>query len=149
MTDLAHPGTHTDALVAKLDAAGFVVGDAGPPAHRTPPQRHGWQGTPTSSRFIDYVIVHQLDHAMDGSLGTPDDSTDFRWQVTCVAATRSTCDALVAAVNDALIGQTLTVAGRTVPRIRPDGGAATHREDDAGGQSYRFVAMPRFAAWSH
>lgn len=138
---LADPRTHDDALVAKLIDAGLVVGDAA-----DPDDPFGWQGVPGQSRFIPYAVVYPLDHLYDGSLGCPDTDSDLSWQVTCVGSTREQCDWVRAEVAAALIGQTLTVAGRSVPRIRPDGGAGTRRDDTV--QPPVFIATPRFAAVS-
>lgn len=138
---LADPTTHTTALVALLEAADLVVGDCAPP---TVPY-----GRQNSSRFIPYCVVYQYGQSFDGSLGCPDDDSDLEWQVTCVADTRAACDTLRHQVNTALIGQSLTVSGRTVPRIRANGGAYTHRERaESPSQVTNFVAMPRFAAYS-
>jgi len=140
---LANPSTHTTAVVDLLIAAGIVCGDAAPPEG----VRYGRQN---AHEFIPYAVVYQLDQTFDGSLGLPDDDSDLSWQVTCAADTRAACDALRHAVNVALIGATLTVTGRTVPRIRADGGQATFRERaESPSQVTNFVAMPRFAAWSH
>ena len=140
---LANPSTHTTAIVTALQAAGLVVGDAAPPTVS--------YGAQTPQTFTGYVVVYPLTETFDGSLGGPFDDADFTWQVTCVADTRAACDALVHAVNAALIGQTLTVAGRTVPQIRPvEGAPLTRREDDPPpAQTYRYVATPQYAAWSH
>lgn len=142
---LANPATHTTALVAKLQTADIVTGDADRPT-----VKHGWQGTPMASTFIPYCMVWPLDTVLDGSLGAPDDDAEFRWQVTCIADTRLACETLVHAVNTALVGETLTVSGRTVPRIRPDGGGAVTPENEPPPSRVRkYVAMPRYAAWSH
>lgn len=138
---LADPRTHDDALVAKVAAAGVVVGDA-----TDPTSPHGWQGTPGQSTFIPYAVVYPLDQIYDGSLGCPDTDADLSWQVTCVGSTREQCDWVRGKVAAALIGQTLTVAGRSIPRIRPDGGASTRRDDTV--QPAVFIATPRFAAVS-
>ena len=138
---LADSTTHTTALVALLATAGVVVGDA-----TAPTVRYAWQGTPGRSRFIPYAVVYLLDQAFDGSLGCPDSDSDLSWQVTCIGETRATCDTVRHAVNTALIGASLTVAGRSVARIRAEGGAAIRRDDSLA--PALFIATPRFAAWS-
>jgi len=138
---LADPRTHDNALVAALVAAELVVGDGGDPT-----EAFGWQGTPGGSQFVPYVIVHPLVQTFDGGLGCPDVDSDLGWQVTCVGATREQCDWVRHEVNTALIGQALTVTGRSVTRVRADGGAGTRRDDTT--QPPLFIATPRFAALS-
>lgn len=138
---LADPRTHDDALVAALVAADLVVGDGGDP---TDP--FGWQGAPGSSQFQPYVIVYPLTQTFDGGLGCSDSDSDLSWQVTCVGATREQCDWIRHEVNTALIGQALTVSGRSVARVRADGGAGTRRDDTT--QPPLFIATPRYAALS-
>ena len=138
---LADPTTHTSAVVAALQAAGVVTGDA-----TAPTVRYAWQGTPGRSRFIPYAVVYELDETFDGSLGCPDSDADFRWQVTCVGSTRVECATVRHAVNTALVGASLTVAGRSVLRVRADGGAGTRRDDSV--TPHLFIATPRYAAWS-
>lgn len=138
---LANPRTHDDAFVEALVDAGLVVGDGG-----NPTDPYGWQGAPGHSDFIPYAIVYPLTQDFDGSLGCPDTDSDFGWQVTCVGATRQQCDWVRNAVNEALIGQHLTVDGRVVHRVRADGGAGTRRDDTT--QPPLFIATPRFAALS-
>lgn len=138
---LANPTPHTTALVALLQAADVVTGDA-----TAPTVRYGWQGTPGRSTFIPYAVVYELDQSFDGTLGCPDSDSDFSWQVTCIGATRADCGTVRHAVNTALVGASLTVSGRSVPRIRADGGAAVRRDDSV--TPALFISTPRFAAWS-
>ena len=138
---LANPSTHTSALVELLQDAGVVVGDA-----TAPLVKYGWQGTPGRSTFIGYAVVYDLDETFDGSLGCPDTDTDFRWQVTCIGSTRPECASVRHAVNEALIGASLTIVGRSVPRIRSDGGAGIFRDQSV--TPALFISTPRYAAWS-
>jgi hypothetical protein len=139
----ADPREHNDAFIALLEAAGLVVGDA-----TKPKGAHGWQGIPGQSPpFIPYVIVHPLGQTFDGSLGCPDTDSDVAWQVTVVGSTREQTDSLKARVDAAVIGQSLTVAGRFVPRIRPEPSADQTRRDDTV-QPASFIATPRYAAMS-
>ena len=139
---LADPRTHTDAVVAALVAAGLVVGDGG-----SPPDPFGWAGTPGQSQFHAYAIVYPLGQVFDGTLGCPDVDSDLRWQVTCVGASREQAEWVQHQTQTALIGAVLTVAGRSVPRVRPDGGAGVRRDDTT--QPPLFLSTPRFAAQSH
>lgn len=140
---LANPTTHTAALIAVLEDAGVIVGDAGAPAK---PTKFAWQGTPGRSTFLPYAVVYELDQSFDGTLGCPDSDSDFSWQVTCIGSTRAECSTVRHAVNTALIGQSLTVAGRGVPRIRSDGGSAIRRDESVN--PTLFISTPRFAAYS-
>ena len=140
---LANPTTHTAPLVALLQGAGVVVGDAAAPAA---PTKFAWQGTPGRSTFIPYAVVYELDQTFDGTLGCPDSDSDFSWQVTCIGSTREQCGTVRHAVNTALIGQGLSVTGRGVPRIRAEGGAAIRRDESV--KPTLFIATPRYAAWS-
>lgn len=139
---LADPRTHTDAVVSALEATGLIVGDGGNP---TVP--FGWSGTPGQSQFSPYVLVYPLGQSFDGALGCPDEDSDLRWQVTCVGAAREQAEWVQHEVQEALIGSVLTVAGRFVPRVRPDGGAGVRRDDST--QPPLFISTPRFAAQSH
>lgn len=138
---LADPRTHHDAIIAAIDAAGVVVGDG-----TYPTDDYGWQGGPGVSAFIGYAIVYPLSQEFDGSLGCPDTDADIAWQVTCVGATRRQADAVAHAVNTALVGNTLTVAGRSVPRMIRDGGSGARRDDSV--QPAQFIATPRYSLMS-
>lgn len=139
---LADPTPHTSAVVAALRSAGIVTGDADKPNERWGPQTR----TP-GGLFIPYAVVYYLEQSFDGTLGCPDDDSDFRWQVTCTGDTRQACDSLRHAVDVALIGQALTVAGRTVLRVRADGGAGTRRDDSTIPPV--FISTPHYAAYSN
>lgn len=142
MNDIADPRTHDDAFVAALVAAGLVVGDG-----TDPTEPHGWRAAPGQSEFIAYVIVYPLTAAFDGGLACSFNETTFAWQVTCVAETRERCDWLRHRVDQAVIGRELTVAGRSVPLIRPDGGTGT-RPENRDGRPQLFLATPRYTATS-
>lgn len=139
---LASPVTHTAALIATLEDATVVVAER----DGSKKVKHGWQGSPGRSSFIGYAVVDDLDITFDGSLGCPDDDAEFRWQVTCVGSTRAECAAVVHAVNTAVIGASLTVVGRSVLRVRADGGFGIRRDESINPPLY--IATPRYAAWS-
>mgnify|MGYP003511003203 FL=1 len=142
---LANPATHTDALVALLRATGLVVGDAGNPAA---PVKYGYQAT-RGGTFIAYCVVWPLEQTHDGPLGCPDDYSEFGWQVTCIGDTRSSCEAIRFQVDQALIGQPLSVAGRTVLRIRAStDGARQVRPDLTIPTKPVLISTPRYAAFS-
>lgn len=140
---LANPATHTDALVALLRTAGLVVGDAAPPG-----EKFGAQAS-RGGTFIDYCIVYPLNQTHDGPIGCPDDYSEFSWQVTCVGETRSACETVRFTVDQALIGHTLTVTGRSVLRIRSsDGGARQVRIDQTNPARPVLISTPHYAAFS-
>lgn len=138
---LADPRTHDDAIVDLLEDAGIVVGDG-----TYPEDDYGWQGVPGQSNFVPYAIVYPLRQTFDGSLGCPDTDSELRWQITCVGRTREQCDWVLHRVDETLIGRSLTVSGRSIPRIRADGGAGVRRDDTV--QPPVFIATPQYAAWS-
>lgn len=141
---LANPSTHTDAFVALLRAAGIVTGDAAPPPSGT----FGHLAT-RGGTFVPYCMVWPLDQSHDGSIGAPDDYSDFSWQVTCIGDTRATCQDLLFRVDQALVGQPLTVASRTVLRIRAaDSGARQVRPDNTNPTRPVLISTPRYAAFS-
>lgn len=138
---IANPTPHTSALVALLAASGVVTGDA-----TAPTDNYAWQGAPGRSTFIPYAVVYELDQTFDGALGCPDDDSDFSWQVTCVGSTRAEVGTVRHAVNTALVGSSLAVSGRSVARIRAEGGAAIRRDESV--KPTLFISTPRYAAWS-
>lgn len=141
---LANPSTHTDAFVALLRAAGIPTGDAAPPPSGT----FGHLAT-RGGTFVPYCTVWPLGQSHDGPIGAPDNYSDFGWQVTCVGDTRAACEQLRFRVDQALIGQPLTVAGRTVLRIRPDeSGASQVRPDNSNPARPVLISTPRYAAFS-
>lgn len=134
--------THNDAVIGTLEAAGLTVGDG-----EDPTSPFGWAGVPGQSVFAPYVIVYPLSGELDGSLGCPDTDGDLSWQVTCVGSTREQCDWLLDTTVTALVGTgTLTVAGRSIPRVRLETPGGTRRDDST--DPALFIATPRFAAWT-
>lgn len=134
--------THTDAIVAKIEAQGLVTGDA-----TDPDTAFGWQSTPGQSQFIPYVIVYPLlGGTFDGSLGCPDDDAELLWQATCVGSTRTQCEWVLDEVNDALVGQIVVVDSRAVKRISADVLGGARRDDTV--QPPTFIATPRYRALS-
>jgi hypothetical protein len=137
--------THTDAVVAKLVAAGRVVGDADEPS-----AAHGWQGAVGQSAFISYTIVYPLiGGVFDGSLGEPDDDASLIWQLTCVGASRQQAEFEADASLAALVGQSLTVADRSISRVWADLAAGGARRDDTGAGQPLFLSTPRIRVESY
>lgn len=141
MTSLASFRTHTDAIVAKLQAAGLPVGDADRPS-----ATHGLQ-PPTATgerKFIAYVVVYPLiGGTFDGTLAEPNDDASLIYQLTCVGASRSQAEYVADAALAALIGQPLTVAGRSVSRVWADLAAGGARRDDTAAGEPLFISTPR------
>lgn len=146
MPDLAKLRTHTDAVVDALNGS-MKVFDAGAPDLNTSPGSDGWgwQGDGAGlGKFKPYCVVYPLAGGVfDGPLGCPDDDASLTFQVTCVGATRAQCEWACDTVNDLLIGQPLTVAGRFVYRVWADmAGGGVRRDDEV--QPPVFIATPRY-----
>lgn len=145
MADLASLNSHTSAIVDALDAV-VKTFDAGAPPLDTigGGEGWGWQGAPEITPFKKYCIVYPLSGGVfDGPLGCPDDDASLIWQVTCVGATRPQCESVVDRVNDTLIGQPLSIAGRFVTRVWADMAGGGVRRDDTV-QPPVFIATPRY-----
>lgn len=145
MTQIASLRAHTDAFIAALEAeltaTVAVVGDAKKPAGA------GWQGTPGQSDFVPYAIVYPWSgFTFDGNLTGFQDNADLEWQITCVGRTREQCEWLQDAAF-ALIGQPLTVAGRSVPLIRLGSAGGGVREDETVAPKV-WMSTPQLAVWS-
>lgn len=123
----ADPGAHTDAILAKLQAAGLTVGDARAPAAGGPP----------------YVVLYPLGvRQVDGSVARPWDDAEMAWQTTCVGRTRAEAEWLARKVGEALDGA-IAVQGRATLWLQPDVGGGVQREDTSGAPPL-FIATPRW-----
>lgn len=113
------PRTHTDAVVALIDAATSVpVGDMVAPSS------------------YPHITVFAFDGGeIDGTLGTPDDDLDMPFQVTCASHDRRQCQFLQNLVRQTLLAQTLTVTGRGLFRVRLESPAGV-RVDETLGESF-------------
>lgn len=121
--------THTDALIAALQAMGLEVGDAVAPDD-TPP----------------YVVVYAIPGGTaSGTLARPDDDAELVYQVTCVGLTRQQAEWLADKALT-LLETPLSVSGRSIARVALDLHAGVSR-DDSRTPPY-FVAMPRFRLYS-
>lgn len=125
---------HTTGVVAALEAAGLVVGDG-----YRPTVDHGWR---KPGVFISYCIVYPLANNFDGTLDDTYDDLDAGFQVTCVGGTRAGVQAVEDTVNDALLDGTVTVTGRTVMQVRPDGGGLLRRDETV--TPYVYLSTPRY-----
>ena len=116
---IANPLTHTDAVVAAVDAAVSVpVGDGEAPA------------------TLPHVVVYAVDGgSVSGPLGAPDDDVDMPFRVICVAdgdLARKAVQWLQHATRSALLDQTVTVAGRSLIRVTLEVPGGVRRDDDLG-----------------
>lgn len=146
MTSLASLRLHSNAmkaaLVAAFGATTTTVGDG------EVPKSFGWSGVPGQSIFVPYVVLYPLGAHFDGPIGdNADDDADLRYQVTCVGETREQAEGVTDVVIAALVGQTLTVAGRSVSRITLDDAAGGVRPD-VSVDPIVFMSTPRFSLYS-
>lgn len=145
MTNLASTRTHTDAVIAKLAAAGLTVGDG-----QDPTAAHGWQAAVGTSVFVPYVIVYPIPGGtFDGTLADHSDDADLVWQLTCVGATRAQAEYVVDAALAALVAQPLAVAGRSIGKVSADAPGGGVRRDDTAAGVPLFIATPRVRAMSY
>jgi hypothetical protein len=117
------------------------VGDALKPASA------GWQGAPGESEFVPYMIVWALPGQFNGTIGDPQDDAELSYQVTCVGETREQAEWVADKAIDALVGQTITVTGRSVMQYIELGDTGTTRRDDDVKPSV-FIATPRFDVYT-
>lgn len=80
----------TDAIIVALEATGVPIGDG------VEPVGAGWQGTPGQSDFVGYVVVHPISGGIaDGSIDQPQADGRYVYQLSCHAASRRQCQALI------------------------------------------------------
>ncbi len=120
---------HTDAVIARLQALGLTVGDAEAPVGAAPP----------------YAVVYPIAGGQTGGvLAAPDDDAELVVQVTCVGTSRKQAEWL----EDKAMGllTSLSVTGRSVPRVALDSFGGVFRDDAKSPPLY--VAVPRFRIYS-
>jgi hypothetical protein len=105
---VAAAGPHTAAVAEKLTIAGLLVGRG------TKPVGAGWQGEPDASTHKAYVILYPSPGRTDGDLGDPHEYLDYQVQATIVAATQEGVEIVADIVKATLVGQRITVTGRSV-----------------------------------
>lgn len=116
----------TDAVIAVLEDAGLVVGDAEKP--KTDPC--GWAGAPGKSNFVPYVVVYPLaGGTIDGTLDGPHEDAWPLYQLTSVGATRAQAEWTADVARDALLANTLAVTGRRITHVQIDELAGARRDD--------------------
>ena len=108
---------HTDAVIAKLaGTSGFSTFDSNAPAPEDRPEK--------------YVVVYPIPGgSRGGTLAGPFDDAEIVYQVTCVGQTRQQAEWVRDKVEAALLTG-ITVSGRHIPLVRPEGGDdGTYRDD--------------------
>jgi len=126
VTELHVARSTTDAVVYNLDAAELVVGDG------EKPDAGGWQGSPGSSTFVGYVVVHPIPGGTtDGTLEAPEERAEALYQLSAVGATRQQAEFIADRTREVMLQWPLVIAGRVVDLVSTDtlGGAV---RDDAG-----------------
>jgi hypothetical protein len=106
------------------------------------PDGAGWQGPAGDSEFWPYIVVHDLRSLFDGPMNGPEEDGETSIQTTCVGCVPSQARRVADRVRDALLTQAITVDGRRVTRVRPDGGHGVERDDAV--TPPLFCAAPRF-----
>lgn len=120
--------THTDGVIARLEALGLTVGDAVAP-DASPP----------------YVVVYPIaGGGTSGTLAAPDDDAELIFQVTCVGVSREQAEWLADKALSLLTS--VTVTGRSVPRVSLDSFGGVVRDDTA--TPTLWTAFPRFRLYS-
>ena len=127
----------TNAVVALLTNAGYVVGDGQKAA------AGGWAGAPGQSAFAPYVDVHPLQGGfVDGTIDSPDADVFPDYQMMSVGATREQAELLSDKVRTTLASAVFALTGRSVVRVRFDFPGGAVRDDDA--QPPLFYTPDRF-----
>lgn len=114
---------HTDAIIAALQAAGLIVGDAKNPG--VPPP---------------YAVVYPIPGgSRSGSLDDPHEDAELVFQVTCIGSSREQAEWVVDKAEGILSG--VTVTGRRI-FLSVDSNPGVFRDDDVSPPL--FQATPRF-----
>lgn len=115
--------SHTDALIDRLEAEGLRVGDARAPGE------------------APYLVVYPIPGGdFGGTLAAPNDDAELVRQVSCVGTTREQAEWWADRAIRALTS--ITVTGRAILRVEPEGPPGVFRDDDASPPV--FVAPVRF-----
>lgn len=125
MIQVAPSTPHTDAVISLLEAADLIVGRA---LH---PEGGGWQGEPGRADYVPYDVVYPAPGTPDGNLAEPLEYLDYKAQITCWGATETQAEQEADRVRAAVVGQLLTVAGRSSYRIQQPPGSRHVRRDDS------------------
>ena len=108
MTEIGQ-NAHALAIVAALEADGLVVGDVAAPRQGNPPKI-----------VAPCVVVHMVPGGeIDGTAGDPDEWADARFQLTAVGKVAAEARWYADRAAAALAANGVTVAGRSIRRLRP------------------------------
>jgi hypothetical protein len=99
---------HTDAVYDALTNAGLFVGRG------VKPDGSGWQGEPSATVYVPYVVLYPSPGMTDGDLCDVNEYLDYQVQATCVAATQEGAEAVADQVKTVLAGRRLAVTGRSL-----------------------------------
>lgn len=118
---------HTDAVIAKLQSLGLIVGDAEAP-----------EGAEEK-----YAVVYQIlpSGSFSGTLENPNEDAHLVYQVTCVGRIRAQAEWVLDKALGILDGFD-GIPERVVSRVIFQGGAGVERDDDQ--DPPLFYATPRF-----
>lgn len=115
---------HADAVKAAWEAEGLNVGD-GRREHNPP-----------------CIVLYDLSTGdLDGTVGAPDRDVSWPFQGTCIGDTPEMARWVADKARDGLVG--LTVSGRRVMRVVPEGGGPLTRDDDTADDPL-FALTPRW-----
>lgn len=129
--------TLTDALLTALTDAGLRVGDG------ETPDGVGWQGTPDSSTFLSYCVLHpMLGGHSTGSIGAPHGDKEILYQVSCYGPDRAAAEVVAGLVEDVMLAARPTMTGHKVRYVDDDALGGARRDDQA--QPPLWVAVPRY-----
>lgn len=134
---IARSAPHTTAVLAKLAAAALLVDNS------QKPDGGGWAGEPGNSAFRPYAILWPNPGNPDGSVSEPYEYLDYAWQLTCVGCTAGQVEVFADEVRLALVGERLTIPGRSTYRIQQDLIRPVERDDAA--TPFLFYVVAQFS----
>lgn len=115
---------HTDGVIAKLVAAGLVVGDGEAPDAEPP-----------------YAVVHSIPGgSATGSIEEPHEDGELVYQVTCVGTTREQAEWV--ADESMVLLEGITVEGRSIPFVDLDTLSGARRDTTV--TPALWICTPRF-----
>lgn len=117
-------GPETDAILALLNGAGVLTGDA------ERPTGGGFPGGDTTAAFVPYAVLYPgVTTDIDGPVSDPDADVTAEYQVTSVGVTRAQAAFISDKAKHALHEQDLVVPGRFVQLVEWTTGREVERDD--------------------
>lgn len=110
---------YSDAVLTALTGLPFPVGDGEAPLNQAPP----------------YAVLYGLGAIpFGGSLADEQEDQSVGFQITAVGSTRAQAETVADLARAELLAATLTVAGRSIMKVRmdPAGSRPTARDEEAG-----------------